>query len=62
LENKDDESYLPFKNLKKEEHMFHANNIYSSYYWFEKDNEPVGLVIDVAFADHVVEAFNEKLS
>ena len=30
-----DEAYLCFKNLKPEEHMFAANQIYSSYYWLD---------------------------
>jgi len=42
--------------------MFKANNIYSSYYWFEKNNKRVGFVIDVALGDDIVDAANEKLS
>ena len=30
-----DEAYLCFKNLKLEDHMFAANQIYSSYYWLD---------------------------
>ena len=38
--------------------MFFTNNIYSSYYWLEENNEQWGLVVDVALADDVVDAFN----
>lgn len=51
-----------FKNLKPDEHTFKANNIYSSYYWFLKDHKQVGLVVDVALDDSVVDNLNEKLS
>ena len=30
-----DEAYFCFKNLKQEDHMFSANQIYSSYYWLD---------------------------
>lgn len=42
--------------------MFLANNIYSSYYWLERNTEAIGLVIDVSFDDDVVDAFNESLT
>ena len=51
MKNKTTEDYVTFKNLKPDEHMFHANNIYSSYYWIEKNNQPIGLVVDVALAE-----------
>ena len=43
--------------------MFVANKIYSSYYWLENGNGArIGVVIDVAIADDIVDKVNEKLS
>ena len=39
-----------------------ANNIFSTYYWQEENNERRGLVIDVALADYVAEDINKKLT
>ena len=48
--------------MKPKEYLFNANNIYSTYYWIEKNNKRIALVIDVALAEGVIDAFNERLS
>ena len=39
IEDEENPKYVCFKNLKSDEHMFMANNIFSSYYWWEERNE-----------------------
>jgi len=39
IEDEKNPRYVCFKNLKCDEYMFMANNIFSSYYWWEDKNE-----------------------
>ena len=59
-EKKVEQVLLP--NINKDDYMFHANNIFSSYYWCEKNAFPIALLIDVAFDDNVIEEFDKKLT
>ena len=62
MKDTDTDEYICFRNIPQEEHMFMANNIYSSYYWLRRGLKQVGLVIDVALGDGTVDVLNEELS